>query len=466
MPRENHSLVCSRPRVAHASCSGAAWLLPAVLLVASLLRAGVTYDDATDTLIVDNYPEQVPCTPHTLSRIDTFNGWGKVSADGASQTVAVHCNLQIGLNTGTDTHFQIGDPTRPRETLVVHGNVVIHPFHVHGLNQWSGPRRVIRLTLGERQNPQVTPVLKIASEAASPRGLYINRVPLPDGTLRFADRWTTGGQLHVYHGTITAAVQDRQHAFGGETSAGPHVLMYGDSVVLQDATVSWFKGVATFGLNSSTATVENTVFEHGATAMINKGWLARGCTFRKLGTAIQDWGGALDARLVDCRFEGNVRNLRMRFRGSRVIAVDCIFGVPDQPDCFASVYERKGEGPTPPMLVSERHLLVRVLDEQRQPVPGAKVGITCENVAAGDVLCITSWSGATGPAGITPGRGDDGAALLTESRTSVGATPTEPDVLTFSYRVRAQTPTGAVAVLDGLQLRESWETVDLLLPDK
>jgi len=434
------------------------------LLSTRILCAAVFYDGATRTMAVDNYPRAVPCTPQTLVRIDRFNGWGKVSVDESGRTIRVGCGLQIGLNTGANTYFQIGSRDRPNETLVVDGHVVIHPFHVSGVDQWPGAPRVVRLTLGDPQDPTVRPTLKIASGPKAPHGLYINRVPLPDGTFKFADNWSTGGQLHVHHGTITAASQDREHAFGGATSAGPHVFMYGDSLVFRGTIFSWFKGVATFGLQMKRASVEDTVFEHGSVAMINRGWCAKGCTFRKLRTAIQDWGGALDARLVECRFEDNARNFKMRFRGSRVIAVDCALGEPKERDYFSAQFARKEDGPAPPQLISERHLIASVVDEQGRPVPQAQVAITCENVPTGDVLCVTSWRGKTGADGRTPGRGDSRAVLLTESRTTVGAKPLEPEVAVLSYRIEATARGRPPTALTGFCPRRSWETVTLVLP--
>lgn len=434
------------------------------LLCTRILCAAIFHDGPTDTLVVDNYPEAMPCTPRTLLRVDRFNGWGKVSVDESGQTVTVGCNLQIGLNTGANAYFQIGDRDRPNETLVVHGHVTIHPFHVRGVDRWPGAPRVIRLTLGDPHHPAVKPTLKIASAPGGAHGLYINRVPLPDGTFKFADNWTTGGQLHVYGGTITAATQDREHAFGGVTSAGPHVFMYGDSVVFKGAVFSWFRGVATFGLQTKRASVEDTVFEHGSAAMINKGWCAKGCVFRDLNAAIQDWGGALDARLVECRFEDNVRNFKMRFRGSRVIAVDCVFGKAKTNDYFAAEYGRKGEGPAPPQLISERHLIVSVVDQDGRPVPKVQVAITCENVPTGDVLCVTSWSGKADDQGCTPSGGDSRAVLLTESRTAVGPKPLEPEVAMLSYRIEAKARGRLPAVLTGYRPMSSWETVKLILP--
>lgn len=430
---------------------------------ASLLNGGVTYNPATDTMVVDNYPQAVPCTPRALARVDRFNGWDKVSVDETGTTVTVRCHLQIGLNSGRETYFQLGDERRPNEALVVHGNVIIHPFHIHGLNEWIPERRVIRLRLGKPGAPSVRPTLRIASGNGQGHGLYINRVPQPDGKLKYKGMWSTGGQLHVYGGTITAATQDRKHAFGGTGPLSRHVLMYGDSVVLKDAVLSWFKGVATFGLQTERATVENTVFEHGSCAMINSGWVATGCVFRHLGAAIRDYGGALNARLVNCRFEHNTQNVVMRFRGSRVVAVDCEFGEPAKPNSFVSRYQRKSGGPTPPMLVSQRHIRVMAVDDRGNPMSGVKMKISCENAIPGDTLCVSSWSGKTGPDGATPGPGAQDAVLLTEARTTVGTTPTTPLVNVFSYRLDARKKGHAPAVREGYRPTSSWETVTLVL---
>jgi hypothetical protein len=439
----------------------------ALCLVLTLsLRAGVVYDSATNTMVVDNYPEAVPCTPHVLARVDRFNGWDKVRIDDTGMVVTVGCHLQIGLNSGHETHFQLGDEGRPRETLVVDGHVIVHPFHIHGLNEWIPERRVIRLQLGKPDAPSVRPTLRISAGDGRAHGLYINRIPLPDGTLKHADVWSVGGQLHVYGGTITAASPNRAHAFGGRGSLSRHVLMYGDSVVLRNATMSWFKGVATFGLQKERATVENTVFEYGSCAMINGGWVATGCVFRHLDRAIGDYGGALNARLVNCRFENNTHNIVMRFRGSRVVAVDCEFGTPAKPDSFVSRYARKEAGPTPPMLVLQRHVRIRTVDARGDPVPGVKISASCRNPIPGDVMCVSSWEGKTGQDGVTPGPAAQDAVLLTESRMTVGATPTEPLVTVFSYRIAAERSGWLPVSRSEYRPTSSWETVTLVLQKK
>ena len=109
--------------------------LPLLLAVGCPSYAAVEYVPDRDTLVIRDYAPERPCTPARLAQLDERFGWGKVELDATTDTCTVACNLQIGLNDGTSTHFQVGSEARPNATLVVRGTVRIHPIWLAGENE-------------------------------------------------------------------------------------------------------------------------------------------------------------------------------------------------------------------------------------------------------------------------------------------------------------------------------------------
>ena len=59
---------------------------------------------------------------------DRAFGWGKVRYDATAAVCYVEGDLLIGDNDGSETVLQVGAPDCPCETLVMRGNIYVHPY--------------------------------------------------------------------------------------------------------------------------------------------------------------------------------------------------------------------------------------------------------------------------------------------------------------------------------------------------
>ena len=366
----------------------------ALVLAATSACAAVEYLPELDALWVSDYPQAYPCTPELLARVDAARGWGKVTYDEAGQCCTVACSLLIGRNDGSETWFQVGSARRPRETLIVRGDLRVYSTWLVGENSEemrAGRNRVNRLTLGVRDDPSVQPSLLIDNEARAGHTITIG------GTSGYGSE-NQGGDLCAYHATIAPA---GEVPIGTGDDRSRSISLGGKGIVeLIGCTV---RGVAAtaFGAAFTAGVFEDTRFEDCGTAILGTYQEhVRGCSFVNCGTAISA-GARHPLKLMGCRFEGNERDWVVRYLPA--IAIDCEAGTFDRGSYSA-------EHAT--FLVSKRHVRVRVVDEQGQPVSGAQVrASTAQEVAAPE---FELREAATGTDGLTPPAGADGALLLSE----------------------------------------------------
>ena len=421
------------------------------------LFAGCRYLAESDTIQVSDYTLDVPCTPGILLRMDRMNDWGKVAYDSTADTYRVSADLQIGNNDGTATFFQLGSAEHPNETLLVRGNVVIHPCFVKGDDapRCAATPPVNRLTLGSPTNPAIRAALKIDSEPGRERTLFCGAAP------RIAQWGAQGGELHVYNGLITAASPDPGHSFGAMDPvqrSGPHVVLRG-SVVLDHAVVAWFKGVALWSADSRQVRATDTVFEHGDYAACNSNtpWDLRRCIFRDLGVALADWGGAFRGTLTDCVFTNNAVNWKLATPDAHLICVDCDFDDSPARKRYGAFADDGGGKLKPPTFTSQRHVIVEAVDAAGSPLAGAAVRIACEQNVWEDT--VFNGKAVTGPSGRTPGPGAADAVLMTEYQETATAAADAPRRTDFSYSVTVSTPGGKTASVKGFRPRSSWEVL-------
>lgn len=411
------------------------------------------YEPAAGAIWVSDYPRSVPCTPRQLLAADHMFEWGLVTYDPTNDAYTVAAHLWIGRHDGSDTFFQIGSREHPRETLILKGNLVLYPEVVKGQNR-EEESGVNRLTIGQADNPAVRASLKIHNEPG--QGHTVLSGMQYQGDDRPSPVSVYGGELHVYNGTLTAAIQDKPHAIGA--GGGRHLFLpgYGGRVVLRHATLSWVAGVIAFGMNAHCSEVVDSVFENSGGALINPEQAATNCVFRNLGTAIQDWGGPLDALLTDCTFENNDANWSLS-RG-RLRCVDCVFGLPRQGNRYKSwPSQREGKAPYA-CFRSSRHVIVEVKDMTGKPVKGARVEMTTPQ----DTLA--RQCAATDELGRTPGRRLDTALLLTEREETATDVPDQPRVTEYEYTLSVTAPSHDPVTVRGMRPRESWQIIPIVLP--
>ncbi len=414
-------------------------LIILVILPAAAGRAGIAYNADTRTIHIVGYPEWFPCTPAHLLAADCQMGWNLMGYDPAADIYTVTANLAIGDNERTVTYFQLGGSNCPRETLVVSGNVTVAQGEIPAPD-YRNSRYVTRLQIGLPDQPNIQPALKLFSAKAAPHTI------------------TVRGQLHVWHGAITAAIPDSEHMIGN-----PHLDLNADSLILNQATVSWVRGIMTFYARQTAYKeyrLENTVFEHGGTALMDAGRMAavRGCVFRHLDTAILDWG-SLDTVLENCRFENNRRNWHLRFTNRGLVCIDCELTPPIVGDTIVNAVDKTTGIPRRPRVTVRRHVVAEVRDSRAQPLAGILVEAAAEQNGG---PAIDFGQQRTGKDGRTPGAGAPGAILLTEYALYANDAK-QPEQQNFSYTIRATAADGRAAVRQNFAPTASWEIVTLIV---
>ena len=420
-------------------------------------RAATLYLPEQKAIWIYDYPRGLPCTPRQILSANAMFEWGLVTYDATNDTYTVNANLWIGRNNDTDTYVQIGSHSHPRETLILKGNLVLHPWHIAGENKTSpsvvAAPLINRLTLGVADDPSVQAALKIHNEIGEYHTILSGRY------FRGADSVTPprclGGQLHVYHSTITADVQDRAHAIGAAGNRHMYLPGYSGQVVLKGATLSWVAGAIGFGLEAGYSDIEDTVFEHSGYALINPAQVATNCVFRDLRTAILDWGGPIDANLTGCVFTNNDANWSLS-RG-RMHCVDCVLGPPRQGNLYKSWPEQKAGKQPYATFLSSRHLVVQVTDDAGTPVKGAQVALLNLQIAEDRPMAVTDEQGRT------PGRGSPVAILLMQYGETATDIENQPRRTDYAYTLTVTAPGYQPYLTPNVTVSESWQTLRVAL---
>lgn len=400
-----------------------------------LSSAEVTYDAEKNSICIEGFPPEMPCTMKSVMMADKINGWGRVKYDKAASIWTIDANVIIGGNKNVSGCLKLGNDKVPDETLVVNGLVTVYPYFVGGLNTEKNhlhtKRNVNALIIGDPENDKIRPTLKIGKNG----NLRIGYLPEYKGKVQF------GGELRVYNGTISAA----EGRFGDDTT-WLHIY---SKIILRNATISGFKGILRD--ISRFSEVSGTTFANGGKVVIGKTTI-KNCAFRKLGCAVYDYG-SLDAVFINCTFVENSQNFCLRF-GKGVECIDCDLGEPASRDVY-QMREYKGKKIFPEF-ISRRHIIVKVLDASGKPSPGAKVSISCEQ---GEKAVIKT---VTGNDGCTPGRNGQDAILLTHEAKVATETPNKPQKTEFTYTISAENQ-GMAGVAKKFNPAKSWQEITVKL---
>lgn len=428
------------------------WIIAGLLgLEAQNAAAFCRYLPESNTIWVHDYSAGMPCTPALLLRADRMFEWGLVEYAPESDTYTVNASLRLGYNDGADTFFQIGSREHPGENLVLKGNLVLYPEFITGQDRQQ--RGVNRLTIGLADDPAVRAALKFHNEPGQYHtllsGTYYQGADRPSKTGAY------GGQLHVYHGLITAAIQDQPHAIGA--AGNRHFYLPGTygQVVLRQAAISWVAGVIAFGMTAKYSDVADSIFEHSGYALINSDQAAVNCVFRNLKTAIIDWGGPLDVLLTGCRFEDNDANWSLS-RG-RLRCVDCVFGAPKKGNIYKSWPEQQAGAKPYAYFESSRHVVVQVQNRQGTPIAGARIEATTALNPLDRQIAFTGGDGQT------PGPGVERSLLLVERRETATAADNRPEIIDFIYDLAVSASNHQAAIVRNLAPTQSWMVVTVML---
>ena len=440
------------------ACAGLGILFPAHCSV----EAAVTYDAERNAIRVRDYLRSFPCALKGLRAADRMNGWGKVTHDEASDTYTVACHLVIGDNDGTDTYFQVGSVERPEEALVMQGNIIVSPYWIKGRNADAdvlvASKKVNRLTLGDPKDNSVSATLKFDCTEERKFTVYVGVYGIEAGKVKGG----RGGQLHVHNSTITALDQKPGFEFSTPSKHAAMVLS-GDSIVFDGATLSWAAGYMAYGIPGS-AKVANTVFEHGKSVTYGGTGHHRwtGCTFRNLECAIFDSGG-LCMTLTRCTFENNIRNWSLPYTRDGLTCIDCTVGSPERPDHYASWVSPRTHERQYPTFTAKRHIIVDVVDEEGKPIPDARVTVTCDQ---GALEAVENGEQTTNAAGRTPAQGEEQPVLLTEMVKQATDTPSTPEVREYDFSIQVSADGFAPNSVNDFRPTSGWKVVRIVLAKK
>jgi hypothetical protein len=383
--------------------------------------ADFSYDEEQGSITASGFTRDEPGTLSALVRAAQESGWAAVRPGEDTQTVALDADLAIGQEGQAATWFRIGTPERPRETLVINGDLIVR-------------ERGNVLLIGDEGRPEVQPAVRFVCAEPGEHGLIV----------------TPGNTLRVHNATITADRHDREHAARCEMQAS--------DVELVGSTLSWIGEVMTYGLQSAAAVVRAVTFEHGGCALYNNTQWAEDCVFRDLDVAVA--GGWVDATLVGCRFEGNRRNFALFRTAGGIMAIDCHFGAETDPRPHIK-RGRLHDGPWQyPLFVAKRHIVVKVEGGDGNPIEGAEVTVT---EAGGDLSAVDHGIALTDAEGKTPGPRERGSILVTDygyRATDEAPTPESRDCrigsYDYRYTLRVTAEGHRPAVVEDVDPDQSW----------
>lgn len=431
------------------------WFFLVMIMTVLPADGGVYLDPTRDAIVVVDYPASLPCTPAHLAAMDRACGWGRVEYDLASQRCVLTGNLIIGANDGSETVFQVGAPDRPHETLIMHGNLYIHPYFIQGENgtvYWKTPKRMNAVILGDKADKSINAALLFACTPSNRWTLFVGKLPWQDSKLT---QW--GGGIYVYNSRIEPLNSAPGHEIGDNVRG-----VYMGSTVLENARIAGVKGML-YGMSIAVHTPElkdysirDTVFENVEIPLANGTHKLSGCQFINCGTAVMDRGG-LDAELTNCRFQSNNVNWSLTYSNKGLVLVDCTWDQPRQTDRYGVMRTNKTGKVQCPKLSVRRHVVVEVKDAEGKPVAGAKISITPEQEGS-ESLQIQKHK--TDAQGRTPGPGESGAILLTDYVKTATEQRDQPTLAEFSYTI--------TVARDGRQTRmvkvrpdKSWKIIEV-----
>lgn len=420
----------------------------ALALWAAATLGGAMLDPERDAIRLLNYPPEAPCDLPRLAETDRAFGWGRVLYDNATNTCVILGDLIVGANDGSETVLKIGSRERPNETLIMKGNLYLHPYFIEGDNRehngdyWRAPKRMNALILGEKGDNSIKASLKFACSPSEKHTLYGGRAPwIKKGTQQ-------GGGLYVYNSQI-APLSD---APGCEIGDGEGLYLAGGSV-FENATITGIKGKLYRmgpGVNKDYL-VKDSTFSRIDAPLTDTAKKVSGCVFSDCGTAVLD-RGSLDAELVDCVFKNNQRNWSLTYSDNGLVCVDCQWDTPREENRYRVGVDNTGKKRYPKF--SNRHrIVVKVLDDAGKPVVGASVSVDAEQDAVGSF----QREFRTGADGATD------AIVLTEYIETATDTPDKPAVAAFSYAVAAE-KNGKRATVRNVKPDQAGKTVVLSLP--
>jgi hypothetical protein len=420
-------------------------------------HAAAYYEEPSGSIRVMDYPAYAPCSPALLLILDRQHGWNKVRYDADRARYVVDANLVIGFNDGSETFFRIGESNRA-ETVEVRGNVTVYSHYIAGINsplpQGMEPLGCNRLTIGSPDAPAIANALLIESTTNAPHTFNVGYAP--------QGRYGKGGELHVYYGRIGPVRPEKNYALAlpGNRQSGIFGANFGLNPILVGAQVSWLDGHFLPPLGEN-ARVENTLFDNGRAGLYNclSGVDIVGCTFSNMDVGAQD-GGCIRVTLRDCRFVDCRQNWALWYTDYGLTLIDCDWTPAPRENslrCWDNRYNGKRQYPK---VVSKRHVIVKVTDPDGKALTNAMVMVSSDQKDWESVEPLKSRVNAEG---LTPGKGEPKAILMTEFLHQATDVENKPSVKEYSYGISAEAPGYERGTLAAFKPVKSWGTITIVL---
>lgn len=400
-----------------------------VFTVLPAISSEVDYNPEDRTVRVRSFPKESPCTPDAVFNADRREGWRVMTYSGDTDTFTLNGSLVIGDSDGTETYFRIGSEKHPKVTLVLTGNLVLHE-----------PRRE-RYTIYLHQNGLT------AGNAAKPE---IQPRILFDCSRDDQFGFSAGGGnlLHVHNARFSALTSDGKHDFF--FSVDHRISSRGD-MILKDSEFSHFTSARIPGWDSR---ISHCVFEHGH-ELYGCGLYAENCVFRNV--SFVDHGAAYEG-LLRCRLGENV-GIYLKY-ATGMMATDCFFAdTAKQPE--VQFWKNPQTGTMHyPSFIALRHLVVRAVAGDGEPVPDARVTLACDQ---NDLSAVHHGFARTGEDGRTPGIRQSKALFVTDWYRRVNPKTEQAETKEFTYTVTVMADGFEPARLTGMNPDQSWELKEVVL---
>ena len=330
-------------------------------------HAGITYDALSNTIKIHDYPEDMSCTLRILYNIDKMMKWGKVKLDSSSKTYVINANLLIGSDDGSETYFQIGDEDEKTSTLIINGNIIIHPTWLIKEKRFSGNNC---LKIGNKNDEDIKATVKFISPDSQRHSIQMG--------LTVAGKWEGGkysGQLFIYNSTLTSAEKNQLLGYMGERYRP--TMLRGRVIHIVNSRISNIAGgIDGLGRNSDTI-IKKSIFENIKGPIDYWDVLGRkpivDCVFKNNDIAFLPQGGKVVLR--NCTFENNKRNFLVSNVGA-LILINCNISPPQNKDIYrksnSKIALKRG---WKAMLICKRSVNFSICDKNGKAIANAIIEI-------------------------------------------------------------------------------------------
>ncbi len=397
-------------------------------LLATWLQAGprIVYSKPDNAFVVSGFKESCPATVDDIYKFARRMSIPGISYDESSRTWRVKASIWIGDGTiPGSAFFQLGSVKRPKETLIIAGDIWIRPA-AKSIRRMDGRKAYInRLTAGLPEHSEIRPKILFDCKRNGQFGMFMGY-----RSLSTRGRIEKGGELFLYNTLVSAAVSDGRHNYRNcWRSLKKHDLktgFYAEKIKFVNTTFSYFTGILINGIDKETDyQVDRCVFENGHIPFGDV-MKAGNCVFRNL-KAVSSGG-----EFTGCVFERNLWNWNFDGRkiGYDVILTNCVLGHSRRKNSWIKNRKTSPKWPMYPFIEERASVVFHVTGKNDLPVKQALVEVACEK-HPGAAVCSSAL---TCESGKTPEALKEVVILVLKKKTATGI-PGRPTIRFFNFTI-------------------------------